>query len=456
MEKLLNMHGDREPEDRTVQQREPTWFSAMTVCSAGLFAIVLLAAFFLSNRLPFSVSFLTLLTMAVATGVSVRKLNEQHIGSLRRQRQEAFERSDAAHHELSSVRASASQATMALTKMRDGVVVLSPESAILLINPWARRLLTLSPDGSYHNRSFREVVRIPELTRAVDATFAGQTPQKVLVEIVDGVVTRPVKVRVDRITSDANSNVLMILRDETEAQQIEAIRRDFIANLSHEIKTPLAAIKGYAETAQMAIDDDPGAAVHFMGQIHGQCVRLERLVADMMQLARAQAGREHLHFKVVSLPTVIAESLRSNRPIAEANQITLAIDPNLQETPDPPSVVADHEAVLTIVNNLVSNAIRYTPHGGSVRLACREEAEHWILSVSDTGVGIAANEQKRVFERFYRGEKTRELAAGGTGIGLSIVRNLTLALGGEVSLKSVPGKGSTFEIKLPASTTLIA
>lgn len=437
-------------------QRESSWFPVTTLCFAGLLVIVLLALFFLSNQTPFWRAFLTLLAAAVATGVLVRKSDQHHTETLSRQRQDAMEQTAAALEELKLVKASASQAKMALTKMRDGVVVLSPKSEILLINPWARRLLTLSPETSFQNRTFREVVRVPELTQAVNATLAGQTPQKVLVEIVDGVVTRPVKVRVDRITSDIDSNVLMILRDETEAQQIESIRRDFIANLSHEIKTPLAAIKGYAETAQMAIEDDPGAAVHFMGQVHGQCVRLERLIADMMQLARAQAGREHLHFKVVSLPTVIAESLRSNRPIAEANQITLAIDSNLEETSDPPSVVADHEAVLTIVNNLVSNAIRYTPHGGSVRLACREEAEHWILSVSDTGVGIAANEQKRVFERFYRGEKTRELAAGGTGIGLSIVRNLTLALGGEVSLKSVPGKGSTFEIKLPASTTLIA
>ncbi|TWT76639.1 Signal-transduction histidine kinase senX3 [Planctomycetes bacterium CA13] len=365
--------------------------------------------------------------------------------------------SETRQHELAltSLRTSAEQATMALTKMRDGVIMLSPTREILVINPWSRRLLGLSTEGDLRGRLFREVVRIPELVNAVEVAVGGQTPQKLLLEIVDGVTTRPVKARVDRITTDKDSNLLMTLRDETEAQQIESMRREFIANLSHEIKTPLAAIKGYAETVELAIEDDPAAATHFMAQIRGQCVRLERLVADMMQLARAQSGRENLQLKTVSLAEIVDESLLSYRPVAEANQITISLDEHLdpsdRDRTSEPNVVADHEAVLTIVNNLVGNAIRYTPQGGDVRLACRRRLDKWVLIVADTGMGMTESEQRRVFERFYRGEKTRKLAAGGTGIGLSIVKNLTKALRGEVRLESEPGKGSTFEISLPAA-----
>lgn len=372
-----------------------------------------------------------------------------------------------------------------LLQMTDGVVVLAPDRSILLINPSARRLLGITGKERLLGRPFPEVVRIPEVVTAVRETLARNRPQALTVEVSDGEIVRPLKLLVDRIETAAESNLLLTIHDETETRRVEEIRREFVANVSHEFKTPLAAIKGYAETVETALEDDPQAAAHFMKQIHQQCLRLERLVSEMMLLARAQAGRANLKTAELVLGPIIAESIKSYRPVAERKQISL----DVADGADQAIVVADREATLTIVNNLIGNAIRYTPDGGHVRVGLRAEpgppasgqgppasgsglpasgqgptasgqgapesppppgpADYWAVVVRDDGIGIPAGEQERIFERFYRVEKARETATGGTGLGLSIVKNLTLAQGGRVKVVSSPGQGSTFEVWLP-------
>jgi two-component system phosphate regulon sensor histidine kinase PhoR len=338
----------------------------------------------------------------------------------------------------------AQQTTSTLAMMRDGVILLSRASAIALINPAARRLLALSRDQDLCGRDFAEVVRQPDLARVVAAARAGDGAQEIVVEISDRQRVRPVRVRVDRFAAVADNNLLITLSDETEARRIDEMRKEFVANISHELKTPLAAIKGYAETVELAIKDDPDAAEHFMNQIRAQCLRMERLISDMMQLARAQAGGSQLKISSISWGEVINESLKSYRPVAETKNITLEVEPAAEAR-----VRADPEAALTISNNLIGNAINYTPSGGHVRVSCRQEGRFWALVVEDTGVGIPEAEQKRIFERFYRVERNRSSMDGGTGIGLSIVKNLTMTLGGEVRVSSRPGEGSRFEVLLP-------
>ena len=350
-----------------------------------------------------------------------------------------------------SLQRQAEQTITALSGMRDGVILLNQKHEILLLNPAAKFLLSLTSGQNYDEREFHEVVRIPKLTRAVDSAGIGDGPQKVLIEVAVGEAIRPVKARIDRFASAGNNNLLITLRDETEAHHLEEIRREFVANISHELKTPLSAIKGYAETVELAIKDDPEAAGYFLAQIQTQCQRLERLIADMMQLARAQSGRSKMRITTVSLTQVIADSIDSCTPVAEAKNIDFSIN-----SPEMDVLVrADYEAALTIANNLISNAIRYTPEHGVVSVSCRAEETCCVLIVKDTGVGITAAEQKRIFERFYRVEKSRSSLDGGTGIGLSVVKNLANALGGEVTVDSHPGSGSTFEVRLPRDTPLL-
>ncbi len=346
-----------------------------------------------------------------------------------------------------SLYSDARQTVTAFSHMLDGLIMVSPQGSILLINDSARRLLGLSSSADLLGRRFAEVVRVPEINRAVDAASRGDGNQIINVEIIDNATVRPLRVQVDQIAQADNNRVLLIFRDETEAKRVEEIRREFIANISHELKTPLAAIKGYAETVDLAIKDDPEAATHFMGQIHGQCLRLERLLADMMQLARAQSGSQFMKLACVKMEDVIAESLKSYQPIAEAKSIHLTV----QESKQGAFVRADREALLTITNNLIGNAIRYTPAGGNVSVGCRADSDFWALVVADDGVGIPLKEQDRIFERFYRVNKARESEDGGSGIGLSIVKNLTLSQHGQVAVKSSPNQGATFEVYLPAA-----
>ncbi|MFG0255499.1 MAG: sensor histidine kinase, partial [Rhodopirellula sp. JB053] len=240
--------------------------------------------------------------------------------------------------------------------------------------------------------------------------------------------------------------VQLSLRDETEARKLEGMRREFIANVSHELKTPLAAIKGYAETVQLAAADDPDMAIHFMNSITAQCLRLERLVADMMQLARAQSGRAQMNIASISLRESVAESIRTYTPVAQASGLELTF----HDDGNSAKVLADREAALTIANNLIGNAIRYTPRGGRIDVRLQKDADRWCLIVADTGIGIAEKDQTKIFERFYRGSKSAEMATSSTGLGLAIVKNLSIALGGSVRVDSEPGKGSTFVVELPS------
>ena len=335
----------------------------------------------------------------------------------------------------------------AFSFMKDGVVVLSSDLHITLINPAARLLLGLDPDQKLVGRPFVEVVRLPKINLSLQRALTDEQSQDFSVEVQSEVTVRPVHVRIDLIVQDRSGSLVMGLRDVTEAQLVEAMRREFIANVSHELKTPLAAIKGYAETVEDAIKDDPDAAFHFMRQIRTQCLRLEKLVADMMQLAHAQAGKQYFEFGAVSVTECIQEAIMTNQPVAEQKGINLRfVNANMGEDV---IAYADLNATVTIANNLISNAVRYTQPGGFVAVDVGVVDGYVRLAVKDNGVGIAPSEQERIFERFYRVSKRRETVDGGTGIGLALVKNLAVTMAGEVRLSSQSGEGATFVVLLP-------
>jgi two-component system phosphate regulon sensor histidine kinase PhoR len=336
--------------------------------------------------------------------------------------------------------------TVVLENLDCGVVVVSPQGEIVLANVAAKKQFPVSQPmvGS----PLAETIRHRELLAKVREVAIDRSPREVVVDERDASGRRQVlRILCASVPYEKDvSAVLLVANDESEIREIEETRREFVANVSHELKTPLAAIKGYVETAELAIQDDPEAAKYFVSQIHDQTRRLESLVSDMLTLARAQAGTQNLRLTAVDLHAVVAESIATYTPVAGAKRIALSHDRGGRATV---MVRADREAAITIANNVIGNAIRYTPEGGEVIANVTSDGEFGIISVRDTGIGIPEHEQRRVFERFYRTEQSRQHSSVGTGLGLAIVKNLTQSQGGQVRLWSQPGEGSKFDILLP-------
>ncbi|WP_404309202.1 sensor histidine kinase [Neorhodopirellula lusitana] len=430
---------------------EPIRGAALPVGDSGMvgyFKFVVLACFLV---LPWvGVPGWLVAILAAATLYVVFRVNDYRHEKLhdyfRQQQSNTTDLINQCRADLDEVRAQSRLGDSALLQLIDGVIVLSTDLSILLINPSAVQLLGLTPREKLQGRAFDELVRDPKMVKSIRAAIDERLPQDSIVELHHSDGVRPIRVRVDVIGEEDSLRVQLSLRDETESRQIEGMRREFVANVSHELKTPLAAIKGYAETVELAATDDPEAAIHFMHQIISQCHRLERLISDMMQLARAQSGRSLMKISSIRLREIVTESVRTYEPVAAASGLTLT----LHDGGEGSKVMADSEATLTICNNLIGNAIRYTPRGGQIDVSLDWHAGRWAVIVEDTGVGIPESDQSKIFERFYRGSRNTELSTSSTGLGLAIVKNLTLALSGVVSVQSKPGKGSTFRVELPA------
>lgn len=336
--------------------------------------------------------------------------------------------------------------TVVLENLDCGVVVVSPQGEIVLANVAAKK--QFSESRAMVGASLAETIGHRELLAKVRQVAIDRSPREVVFDERDPSGRRQVlRILCASVPYEKDvAAVLLVANDESEIREIEETRREFVANVSHELKTPLAAIKGYVETAELAIQDDPEAAKYFVSQIHDQTRRLESLVSDMLTLARAQSGAQNLRLTAVDLNAVVAESIATYTPVAGAKRIALSHDRNGRATV---MVRADREAAITIANNVIGNAIRYTPEGGEVVATVTSDGQFGVISVRDTGIGIPQHEQRRVFERFYRTEQSRQHSSIGTGLGLAIVKNLTQSQGGQVRLWSQPGEGSKFDILLP-------
>lgn len=258
---------------------------------------------------------------------------------------------------------------------------------------------------------------------------------------------RQLSMQASELSNGDSPGIVMVIRDVSELRHLEQIRQTFVANVSHELKTPLSVIRGYAETLAAGALHDPDVSLKFLGRIEEQADLLNRLVHDMIALSRVQSGLQTFEITDVSVPTAIAECISNQSEVAESKGISVVVE----STDTKATVSADEEAFRQIMQNLIDNAVKYTPDGGSVAIHWRQEGENVVISVTDTGPGIAAEHHDRLFERFYRVDKARSRELGGTGLGLSIVKNLAHSFGGSVSVNSEVGKGSTFSVTLVAS-----
>ena len=237
-----------------------------------------------------------------------------------------------------------------------------------------------------------------------------------------------------------------VFRDVTERKRLERVRQDFVANVSHELRTPIAAIVGYAETLRSGALSDPRHAPQMVEIIHRQSERLGELVSDLLELSRLDAGERPLSSTSFSLGEVARQASEAMEPRAASKRLSLQL-----RVPADLMARADPKAVEQVLLNLLDNAIKYTPEGGTVELIGERLGDRAQLSVKDTGLGIEAKHLPRLFERFYRVDRGRSREMGGTGLGLSIVRHLVNGMEGEVRVASQLGVGSTFTVVLPAA-----
>ena len=338
-----------------------------------------------------------------------------------------------------------------LAAMTEGVLAVDGRERVITINAAASRLLAIEPEDA-HGRSIQEIVRNPELQAFVAAILAGTEPmENHIVVHLDG---DPHELRVhgdqlrdrDSTTDGQGRGAVVVLNDITRMRQYEAVRRDFVANVSHEIKTPVTTIKGFAETLLDGALDDRADAERFLRIIVGQTDRLSAIIEDLLSLSSLEGGTDDA---AISLERgSIRDVLQVALDVCEMKATARAIRLELSCRED---LYADINAPLLeqAVVNLVDNAVKYSPEGSTVVVSGRVEAAGLSIRVKDSGRGIGREHLTRLFERFYRVDKARSRDMGGTGLGLAIVKHIAAAHGGWVAVESTPAVGSTFTITLP-------
>lgn len=321
-----------------------------------------------------------------------------------------------------------------LGSMQDGVLLVDGARRTAFTNRALARHLGARPEtlAQVYPLNLQETI-----DRAADAGRAE------IAEIETGAPTR--WLRVTATPAGTDGSVLVVVADITEARRLDNVRRDFVANASHELKTPAASIQAAAETLLNVWQEDPAAVPRFAAQLEGEAVRLSRIVADLLDLSRLESGSE-LEDRVHLDTLMREETSRFERAAIEA-RLTMEV-----RVAPVPVVRGSARDLSLLVRNLLDNAIRYTKPDGTVEASVSSNNGTVVVRVSDTGTGIPSKELGRVFERFYRVDRARSRETGGTGLGLAIVRHVAENHGGTVTVASELGMGSTFEVRLPTAT----
>jgi two-component system, OmpR family, phosphate regulon sensor histidine kinase PhoR len=319
--------------------------------------------------------------------------------------------------------------------MVEGVIAADERGRIVTANPAARRLLGYQEGDTLPG--LRELFRVKAAREVVDVVLEGQPVQDRELELDDGIFlinARPLPA----------GGAVLVMHDLTALRRLEAMRRDFVANVSHELKTPLTSISGYAETL-LFDTPDPDTTHRFLSTILSNARRMQRLVDNLLDLAKIEAG----HWQPEREPVNLAAAARETWTELSDRDTARSLDFQIDVAVDADTVIADADAVGQVLTNLLENAIRYTPPGG--RIICRSRRENGgiAVSVSDNGAGIVREHLPRIFERFYRSDPSRSRDEGGTGLGLAIVKHLVEAHGGKVSAESERGRGTTINCWFP-------
>jgi two-component system sensor histidine kinase SenX3 len=324
-----------------------------------------------------------------------------------------------------------------LNQLDGASLVIAPGEVAIFTNSEAEQLGILR-DGRIQSEELLASIRVVRRTNA---------KQTGTIEIARGPIgegKREITVTVIPLTE--NELVLVLLRDESEAQRVHDVRRDFVANISHELKTPIGALSLLSE-AVLGAKDDSEAVSRFAARMQVESKRLTDLVQEIIQLSRVQDSDPLKEAQILSSDDIIKEALDQCRTTADSRQISLTFQDS-----DSGALLGDRDQLTMAIHNLIENAINYSPTDTKVAVSTSIEKEIMTISVADQGIGIPEAEVERIFERFYRVDPARSRETGGTGLGLSIVKHIINKHGGEISVWSSENVGSTFSIRLPIQT----
>ena len=370
---------------------------------------------------------------------------------------------DSTIRSLSSER---TQSSAILRSMAEGVAVIDAQEHLVFCNHAFLEILNVGSAGT-QGRPVIEVVRNSELVTLIRSALRGE--EGLRTDIATGFIQpRSFSVTAAPVrplnggspsASDADSAVsqpapgkpsgaVVVLHDVTELRRLERVRQDFVANVSHEFKTPLTAIRGFAETLLSGALNDPQNNRRFLEIIRDHASRLDRLTDDLLKLARIEAGKLELEFSPVGITELVEGCAETTLLKASRKQITLEIE----IPPGMPAIRGDGSLLHEVLQNLLDNAVQYTPAGGKIRVTASAAAREAVITVADTGIGIPLADQERIFERFYRVDPARSREAGGTGLGLSIARHIVDAHAGRLWVESEVGHGSRFSFSIPLYT----
>jgi two-component system phosphate regulon sensor histidine kinase PhoR len=344
------------------------------------------------------------------------------------------------------------QLLVVLEAMAEAVIAVDLRCRLLFANESANQLFGLDSDSV--GRLVPELIRGPQVQDAVESTLRLTSPDAYETELslagrdpTARSQNRMLSLRGTPLPGRPSPGAVFVFHDVTELRRLERMRQDFVANASHELKTPLASIKAYTETLLDWALNDESVNSRFLERIDEQVDRLNQLILDLLSLARIESGWEAFDHGPLYLIPMLELCVAAQRGRADAKNLNLTFDPGGlgPET----LVLADEEAVRQIVDNLIDNAIKYTPESGSVSVSCLCDHDVICIEVADTGIGIPRDDLPRIFERFYRVDKARSRELGGTGLGLAIVKHLMQSIGGQIDVTSRVGVGSKFTVALP-------
>lgn len=333
-----------------------------------------------------------------------------------------------------------------LLGMQEGVLVVDAKGSIVLMNQALRDFFHIQKEGT--GKNVIEVIRNIEIQTIIDDALKNKhqlEPHQITILSPEeknlSIFARPI------LQENQQEGTILVFHDLTNVQRLEKIRQDFVANVSHELKTPIANIKGYAETLLNGALEDKTHAKDFLSIVYNESERLARLVDDLLNLSKIESGKLTMNLKATALAPIIHKVVSSMKIQAERKSITITVKlpGNIAQ------VMADSTRITQVLFNLIDNAIKYTAQDGHIEISGMEAKNEIQVQVTDNGIGIPAKEIPRLFERFYRVDKGRSRELGGTGLGLSIVKHIVKAHQGEISIKSKLGKGTAFIFTLPKS-----